>query len=62
MKYLQAVHSFVHQGKSYNVKMLPNGEVFINQTFYGEYVQPNTTKTRALAALREFLKKQPHRN
>ena len=58
MKYLGATHKFEKDGKFYIVD-LRNGKGFVNGELVGEWmVSFNTTKTRALQALKVYHERQ----
>lgn len=56
--YIEATHIFAKDGQRYSVTLRPTGEAFVNGELVGKYVNPNTTKTRALETLKHWQEKQ----
>lgn len=56
--YLGAVHSFKRDGNHITVRLEPDGRAYVNGSPVGEFVRPNTTKTRALEALKHYYKNE----
>jgi hypothetical protein len=58
LTYLGAVHSFKRDGNLITVSLEPDGRAYVNGSPVCEFVRPNTTKTRALAALKHYHERQ----
>jgi hypothetical protein len=58
MKYEYATHVFTHKGNVWHVRLYPDGRAYINEEPVCEFRRPNTTKSRALVALKHYLSKR----
>lgn len=58
MKHEYSTHVFTHKGNAWHVRLYPDGRAYVNDEPACEFSFPNTTKTRALAALKHYLSKR----
>jgi hypothetical protein len=58
MKHEYATHVFTHKGNVWHVRLYPDGRAYVNEELACEFALPNTTKTRALVALKHYLGKR----
>lgn len=58
MKYEYGIHVFTDKQRTWHVTLCPDGRAYVNKEPVCVFELPNTTKTRALVALKNYLENQ----